>query len=713
MTLEQVPNRIPDETELGKIIDRASPEELARLMKGRERVRTQVEAEEGIDDQAQKSAEFVAAREAKYEAGRQEAIAFMTDVNKPKEQRIKRLKAELWGVAEGVQAWVEAASDALNEKKMGFIESKVKEKLGWFWFLSSAIFTDDWKAKLAGHLGFFDTEWKDAQGKVLSWFIVAVVWWIFWKDTVEQYKKLWTVEAPNLDTPTIATPEAPVTTETVMPEGEGWADDEVIVEDSEGFNEEERTLVYRWGSMLLLMNTSGLELDWNDLKNTTLKALGVLPYWEIKTAYKEYLFSENTERYRILLWELWIRDDHLKHQEEKTTQILEAFVWTNARTTIESRLDEITLITWSDKFREKFPELQKKVDWKSIEDISFEDILTIFAFKVPVDISETIASTKMSIQKMFFWASDAVTDFITEIQEDNYDLVSQKMVKAFVKVDPTSFGDSSFVPQTSNERYKKEVNYDNLWEVERSQLDKIISFKDDIISNLKWDPLVSSYEHSGESFSILFDKGINYSEIVSMYLLLDWSSDISQLDVLEKLWLFWIVANSVSNWVDGNDQRFLAHVADEASKSLESEWWYFTPEESYFILSNLNQYSQDILENLLAWPNIARRILGEKFNDTLPEIWDKEWWLIWVITWWPSVAAVIPHIGVKLIAWGISAFWMSMALGKLNENGTLKRIFEDQSLIEIKRKIDKAMQIAWKWSLEEYLKDNPMPLPQY
>lgn len=735
MSLEQVANSANKAREafnIDEVIDRADPQEVEALLRRQETAETIIDAERGLDAQTEKSQAIIAERK--------EVVDFVTNLNNPREARVAKLKEKLWNLtewaSEAADETIAEAQELIKKKKMDFIESKVKEKLWALSFLSPFFLSKENKEKFLGFLDSNTSEWWDVKDQVFWWFMGAIAGWIFWKETVEGYKALSSVEAPELAiwmTDTIPwVPNEPAGWEVptaIQGQVVWWNDaNQEIIGDSdeaaaESLDEEKRVSMYKNWAKIMLLKTSGLDLHGNDIENMVLSKIGTKSYGEIKKDYYDYLFSANANRFEMLLLELWVAGDNvLSENEEKFVNILEALAWTNARTIIESRLNNISTVVSHPSFIEKFPKLHEKIKGQGLESMAYADVLTVLAFKIPVDISKGIANGKMSLQQIYFGASEEVKEFISEVRKDWYKLVSKDLLLAFWRVHNTSFGDSALVRQENNDRYRQEMNYNwskvdsswnvqiaQLWVLEREQLDKIIWFKDELIANLKNDPLISRFEDSWTSFASLLDTWVNYSEIVSIYMLLDGKPNIGSLDIVEKLWLYWVVANIVSQGVDGTDQRFLLYIANEASKSLENDEGYFSPEEAYFILSNLNQQSQKILDTLLAGPNIARRLLWERFNDSLPEIGDEEWWLIWIITWGPAFATFVPHIGVKMIAGWISAFGVSMALWKLNENGTLKMIAEEESLSGIKEKIDKGMELVDMGTIDEYRRNNPVP----
>ena len=703
MTLEQVNAPTLDDVKLTEIVERADEKEIRALIEKQDMIRERVWAEESLDERWEASASFIEER-AKLN---DELIAFIKDTNNSTEDRVARLKEKLWNWNSDWWILDDAQGELRKFAKKTITEQAEKVP---FWKLLLWIFNSydensdekPWYGKMVSSILWND--WKTA---------IASVFWFFGLKGVANYLNgdysdfnMSETEVPNVDIPSV---------EWVAPEVAGeWDNDEweVVGVDGETSDKVELTekqietnqKIYSTAALLLLKQTSGINFQNNDLQHQLFDATSDQPFWTLVDAYLLYTQSEeNSDRFNILKKTIWIQNDSFFNDENDVVNLLQSMVWVNARLIIEWRLDNIDSIVKEDNFIKQFGSF----DSKPLEEISYHDVSILLAYTTPNVLGFIWSQSLEGLKNVYFWATESMWEFMKIMSEKRENKLSQSLLAKLASDGrTTSFWGKEYIPAEQNERYKYDVWYKLFEPEEKQQLDEVIDFKDNVIQNILTDELISWYG----GFEELFNEGINYSEIISMYLLLDGNSDISQLDITSKIGLYTILSNVIQ--IEWNNDKFLSYIATNALNSLENEWWYFSDEESYFILSNLNKYSKWVLASAFSTPDKLRNSLVWIVQEQVPwvDISDYEWWLITIVTLWPVAAARIPAawLWVKLAAMWASWLWVSMALWKLNESGILQDIADKEILLETREKMNKALSITPYKSIENYIATHPV-----
>ena len=701
MTLQSIETPTLDDAELTKIVDRADEWEIRALIEKREMLMDRAWAEQSLEDRWTASNEFIIKRE--------ETIAFLIDLNNSKEDRVARLRKSVGSIA---WTW-ESIVDSIEEKTKAFATEKLREKI------SSIPIVWDWIAWFFEETNNKSTDW-------VLWDIKkSLLWGILWFFWIKEAQKYFNGDYSDFKLPEIDVPTEWVESETdvewedweseVVEKWEQWeesndwvVEEETTIESPQEIQEkiEVRKSMYSSAALLWLRNTSWENFDNNQLHNSVFSTVEKLKFSTISEAYSQYLEDEKNEnRYFELCTSLWMSiEDTLRKEEKDVVSQLESMVWTNARLTIKWNLSDIAWIVQDEEFKKYFWDYWQELWSKSYEELSYHDLVILLAYSMPSVFGYLASQTKNGLTTAYFWVKNEAKVFLEELSERSEVYVSPELLSAFSSITGLWFWDNSDVPVENNENYKQKVLAwsDKLSDIDKINLDKIIDFKDAVISNIKTDPLVSSFKN----FDTLFDEGVNYSEIVSLYLLFDGKSDISNLDITSKIWMFWIIWNILNtHW---NKEKFFTHLWNKAFDWLENWNEFFTEEESYFLLSNLNNYSKWVLEELLILPDNARRFVWQTLADQLSwgeYVSEYEWWLISLVIWAPVAAAAVPvfWLWFKIAAMWTSALWVSMALWKLNEMWTLKKIINDTALQDTKEKLDAWAAFIWEWSVQEYL----------
>jgi len=369
-------------------------------------------------------------------------------------------------------------------------------------------------------------------------------------------------------------------------------------------------------------------------------------------------------------------------------------------------------------FKERFwLDFYAEVKWKSYFELNFNQISILIMESLPVVISSGISEARSGISRFILWASQSVESEMSVLSEDIKQrkelLISKDLIQAFI--DSRTLWLNSLVREEEDSNMQEAIiselaGNDKDTMIEKAQMEKIMQFKNTVLSKIKNSP---KFNLGMSGFETAFNNWIDYKKVLELYMLLNWESDLDNIDATISLWVYYWISSVLPE--QSLQWQYLWSLLKEVTEALNNESDILNEEQALLFEGMLwkvsNSFLRVYLENssrVMWWiSEISKSELEEVFGFEIPNMVNEldlvEWSLVaWLIGSWYVVTKLPIPLQAKLILSGtLTTFWISGALSILHERWTLKKIFDTEWDNELKKSLDKTLKDEMDISLEE------------
>ncbi len=470
---------------------------------------------------------------------------------------------------------------------------------------------------------------------------------------------------------------APIEATKAKSEATKWGDGniwETIWEEQDtlqDFEKNQNTYATIWNIFFLQVAWESYETG--NSKKAMLDSIQNKPWKELQNVYASFLEKNKNWESDAILWlytQLWLDKDDYSHtyDDKALVSIMNSIVGPIPVSLITQRvsLDSINSLIESWRLESKlWKEFVNKIKWKSSEELSFKEISIIYTFLFPGIITEKFKNGKNIISDFLFWEEDvaALESIKNEFQERRNNIVSDEAVKEIL------LNASWTMYIWSDDNFRKLLKD----KVSEKEIEALIRFKTAFLSNLTDN---QKYNLWYTGFKTKLDDRVEYKDILSIYVLLNWNPNLENLPELESVSIYmWIV------WVLWEDREYVSKLVIEVTKET---WSMLSSVEKEILYKNLSRLSKGIADiffenyELVSWwvrASVSEIAKSELWVDISQWEMDAvEWWIILSIVGSGGAIMYVPHPFVKMIGASVMLFGGGYAFSKLYDYGSFWKL---------------------------------------